>query len=286
LKTIGTASWMCVLSSLMFGQQPTPPEAPAPQQQNTAATTAPQEISKDDPDYGEPVGLFYWMTRGKSNLLPGAVAAVPADQMLALPNAKPRSPGAFVSMPAGKFNHLEISYFQVEADGTGYAALPLGLFGSNIPQGDFISTSYRVRNAQLTWNYLTWPAPPEDSKWRVHTLYSFNYTSASATVDAPFEASTTFSPAHGTKNIFYPAFGISTEYIPSKHFYFEARTWGFGFPHHADIGDAEVNAIVRVSHFEIFGGYKLFHYKTSPKSDQYFVGTVQGPVAGLRWVFR
>ena len=75
--------------------------------------------------------------------------------------------------------------------------MPLSLFGSTIPQGDFISSTYRLRNAQLTWNYLTWPAPPEDSKWRFHTLYSFNYTGVSATVDAPFEPSATFVPAHG-----------------------------------------------------------------------------------------
>jgi len=288
LKQIVAASWMCALTPLLFGQQqpPTPPEAPAPQQQNPAATTAPPEIGKDDPDFGEPEGVFYWLSRGTPKLLPGAAAAEPLNQVLGLPNARPRSPGAFVSIPAGKFNHLEISYFQVDGDGTGYAAVPLGIFGSSIPVTDFISTTYRVRNAQLTWNYLTWPAPPEDSKWRLRTLWAFNYTSATATVDAPFESSATFEPAHGTRNIFYPAFGISTEYIPNKHFYFEARTWGFGFPHRADIADAEVNVVARVKHIEIFGGYKYFHFKTSTKSDEFVVGTLTGPMAGARWVFR
>jgi len=272
----------------MLGQQQPPPapEAPAPQQQNPAATTAPPEIAVDDPDYGEPAGLFVWLTHASPSLLPGALAAVPANQTLGLPDARPRSPGGFFSIPAGKFNHLEISYFQADGDGTGYAKVPLGLFGASVPQGDFISTSYRLRNAQITWNYLTWPAPPEDSKWRFRTLYGFNYTSVSVTVDAPFEASTTFTPPHGTRNIFYPAFGIVTEYIPSKNFFMEFRTWGFGFPHRADIGDAEVNAVVRFRHLEIFAGYKMFHFKTSPKSDQYFLGTLTGPMAGLRWVIR
>jgi hypothetical protein len=298
LKPIVAASWMCALSSLMLGQQqppPPPPEAPPQQQQNPSATTAPPEIGKDDPDYGEPIGGFFWLTKGKSILLPQApapcsidcIAPTPGqDLTLALPSARPRSPGAFVSIPAGKFNHLEISYFQAYGNGTGYAAVPLSLFGSDFAQGDFISPTYRIRNAQLTWNYLTWPAPPEDSKFRFRTLYSFNYTGVSATVDAPFEASATFVPANGSRNIFYPAFGVSLEYIPSKNFYFEARTWGFGFPHRADIADAEANAVVRVKHFEIFAGYKWFHYKTSPQNAEYFAGSLSGPMAGARWVFR
>jgi hypothetical protein len=288
LKQIAAASWMCALASLAFGQQqPTPQEPPAPQQQNPAATTAPPEISPDDPDYGEPVEGSYWLSRGAPKTLPGNKAQYYAqDQILGLPNARPRSPGARVSIPAGKFNHLEISYFQADGDGTGYAANPLTLLSSVIPQGYFISTTYRVRSAQLTWNYLTWPSPPEDSKWRFRTLWSFNYTTVSATVDAPFDDSVSFEPAKGTRNIYYPTLGIETEYIPNKILYFEARTWGFGFPHHADIADAEVNAVVRFKHLEIFGGYKFFHFKTSPGSDQFFVGTLTGPIAGVRWVFR
>jgi hypothetical protein len=292
VKQIGAASLMCALTLIpaqrLFGQQqppPPPPEAPAQQQQNPAATTAPPEISRDDPDFGEPVGAYYWLTRGSPNMHPGTIAADPLGQNLGLPNSRPRSPGAFISLPAGKFNHLEISYFQVDGSGTGYAKVPLSIFGSNFAQGDFLSSTYRLRNAQLTWNYLTWPAPPEDSKWRFRTLWGFNYTSASPVIDAPFEANINFTAAHATKNIFDPAFGAVLEYIPSKNIYFEARTWGFGFPHKADIGDAEINAVVRFKHLEIFGGYKLFHFKTSPNSDEYVVGTVKGPLAGVRWVF-
>jgi hypothetical protein len=293
LTQIGAAGCVCAFTALMlcqplFGQQPpAPPEPPAQQQQNQAATTAPPEIGKDDPDYGEPLGGSYWLSRGTSKTLPGNTAQYyTQDQVLALPNARPRSPGGFVSIPAGKFNHLEISYFQVDGDGTGYAAIPLSLLGSTIPQGDFISTTYRLRSAQLTWNYLTWPAPPEDSKWRFRTLWSFNYTAISATVDAPFEPNIDFVPAHGTSSIYYPTFGVELEYIPNKTFHFEARTWGFGFPHHADIADAEVNVVGRFKHLEIFGGYKFFHYKTSPEKTQFFEGTMTGPLAGVRWVFR
>jgi hypothetical protein len=290
LKLIVAASWMCALSSLMFGQQqppPAPTEPPPQQQQNPAATTAPPEISKDDPDYGEPEGAFYWLTRGSPKTLPGNSAQYyTQDQVLALPNARPRTPGAFISIPAGKFNHLEISYFQAEGVGTSYAAVPLSLFGSSFTQGDLISPTYHVRDAQITWNYLTWPAPPEDSKWRIRTLWAFNYTGVDLTVDAPFEASATFTPATGTRNIFYPDFGISTEYIPNKNFYFEARAVGFGFPHHADIADAQANVVVRFKHLEIFGGYRFFHFKTSTENTQFIEGTLTGPLGGARWIIR
>src|ERR1700685_1589078 len=125
------ASLMCALTPMMLGQQPpTSPEAPAQQQQNPAATAAPPEISKDDPDYGEPVGAFYWLSKGKGNTLPGHAAQYyTQEQVLGLPDARPRSPGGFVSIPAGKFNHLEISYFQVDGDGTGYATGTLSLLG-------------------------------------------------------------------------------------------------------------------------------------------------------------
>lgn len=277
--------WAALSGGLLAQDQPPAPAPPAPQQ-TPAPTTAPPAISVDDPDNGEPFSGFLWLTAGTGKLLPGAAAAAPQNQILALPGARPRSPGGSVSIPAGKFNHLELSYFQADGNGTGTAAIPLTLFGNNIPQGDFISTTYRVREAQLTWNYLNWPVPPEDSKWRIRSLWSFNYVSDSVTVDAPYETNVSFQPPNGARNIFYPSFGIELEYIPSKYVYVQAKTWGFGIPHHADIADAEAELGVRIKHFEIFAGYKYFHFKTSTQSDQYFVQSLRGELAGVRWVFR
>jgi hypothetical protein len=277
---------MTVVSATFGQDQPGTPPPPAVQQQTPAPTSAPPEIAADDPDNGEPINFVYWLASGPSKLLAGVKAAVPQDQHLVLPGARSSSPGGSVSMPAGKFNHLELSYFQVDGSGTSTAAIPLGLFGDNIPQGDFLSTSYRLRNAQLTWNYLNWPVPPQDSKWRLHTLFAFDYFSDSVTVDAPYESNPNFQAPHGTRNIFYPSLGLEMEYIPSKHLYFQAKAWGFGIPHHADLADAEIMVVARVKHLEIFAGYKFFHFKTSPNNDQYFVGTLDGAMGGVRWVLR
>ncbi len=189
-------------------------------------------------------------------------------------------------MPAGKFNHLEISYFQADGSGTYTTPVALGIFGANFGPGTLMSNTYRVRNVQLTWNYLTWPAPPEDSKFRFRTLYGFNYTRISAVLDAPFDTNANFVPGTGSKQLFYPALGVAAEYLPSKHLFIEARAWGFGIPHHAAIGDVEIHVVGRLGHFEIFAGYKMFHFKTSENTDQYFVGTIGGPILGVRWLFR
>ncbi len=117
-------------------------------------------------------------------------------------------------------------------------------------------------------------------------MWGFNYTRVSAVLDAPLDLSTTFTPGVGFRQIFYPAFGLAGEYIPSKHFFFEARAWGFGLPQKADIGDVEGNVTARFGHLEIFAGYKMFHFKTTKKTDEYFVGTIGGPLGGVRWVFR
>ena len=212
-----------------------PPTAPTPQQ-TPAPTAAPPQIAPDDPDNGEPLSLYIWKTSGPANLRPGTQAAVPNNQLLALPNFSSLSPAGVASIPAGKFNHLEVSYFQADGNGTTTTPIALSLFGSNFGPGTLMSNSYRVRNAQLTWNYLTWPSPPEDSKFRFRTLYGFNYTRVSAVLDAPLDLSTTFMPGHGFRQLFYPVFGVDAEYIPSKHLVLEARTWGFGFPQHADVG--------------------------------------------------
>ena len=115
---------MCALASLMFGQQQPPARRRRLRRNNnriTAATTAPPEIGKDDPDYGEPIGAVL-LAHARATRKAAVRASLaqryrPGPGSLALPDARPRSPGAFLSIPAGKFNHLEISYFQVDGNG-------------------------------------------------------------------------------------------------------------------------------------------------------------------------
>ena len=191
-----------------------------------------------------------------------------------------------IAIPAGKFNRLEISYFQANGVGNSTAPQNLDLFGATVPADDYLAINYRVRNYKVSWNYLTWPSPPENAKFRIKTLWEIQYTTIGASVDAPFETSISFTPAVGSKYIFLPTFGLGGEYVPSKHFRIEGGGSAFGFPHKAELWDAEANAVGRIGHFEIYAGAKIFHFKTSPNADNYFEGTLKGPYAGLRFVFK
>lgn len=301
---------LCLFSALAFAQQqpapaqqqpatqqqPAPAPVPPAQQQTAGQTTPPADQPPDDPvEFGGSIKLFYWLSSAHPNLLLGTpptdifgnpIPPPAGSENLPYPPANRRTPGAEITFPAGKFNRLEVSLFQVDGSGTSTAPINLTLFGTNIPAGEFLSTTYRVRNLKVSWNYLTWPSPPEDSKFRIKTLWEFQYTKVHTVVDAPYTTSITFTPAVGDKSIFYPTFGVGAEYVPSKHFYLEARASGFAFPGRSVIGDTEANVAIRFGHIEVFGGGKLYHFRTSPHSEQYVDGTLTGPFFGVRWIFR
>lgn len=307
MKSITLAGLLCLSCALLSGQapppapQPTTPPPPVPQAkpQNPAQTNAPVDTTpKDDPDritFGlEP---FYWISSGHFNLLTGSKSAgvdlfgnpvPPSPGQSTLPtlgDINKNSGGGVISFPAGKYNRLDVTFFQAEGSGTSVAPQNLTFFGQTLTSGDFLASSFRIRSLKATWNYLTWPAPPETSKFRIRTLWSFVYTQAQTTIDEPFDLTLT-SPVIGTHNIYYPEFGIGGEYVPSRHFYFSGEASGFAFPHRSVIWDAEVKAVVRFGHLEIFGGEKLYHLKTSPQGEEYAVGTLKGPFAGLRLFLR
>jgi hypothetical protein len=281
---------LCFSCTLLFGQQQTPadtPQTPAPSPPPATATPAPADTNKDEVDGTGWITLMYWLSAGSPELIGGkqSTAATSGAGNLGLPADNKRAPGISIAIPAGKFNRFEVSYFQTNGVGNSTSTQNLELLGQSIPANDYLAINYRVRNYKFTWNYLTWPSPPENSKFRVKTLWEVQYTNISASVDAPFETSALFTPAIGSKHIIFPTFGLGFEYVPTKRFRIEGRGSGFGFPHKAEQWESEINAVGRVGHFEIFAGEKIFHFKTSPNSDNYFEGTLKGPYAGLRFVF-
>jgi hypothetical protein len=284
VKPIISAGLLYLSCAMLYGQD-TPAPAPA-QQQTPAPTVAPPEIAKDDPDNGASVAGFYWLSSGKFSLIGGKKSANVAGETVPLPGDDKKTKGGTIAIPAGKFNRVEVSFFQAYGLGdVGPAPINLSPFGVNIVQGDELVSSYTIRNFKLVWNYLTFPSPPEDSKFRVKTFWGAQYTNIEGVIDAPAELTNTQLPAVGSRHIIYPVLGIGAEYIGSKHFYLDARASAFALPHRSAYYDAEANAVIRTRHIEIFGGYHVFHFKTSPGSDAYFVGTLRGPVGGLRWMF-
>ncbi|MBV8846556.1 MAG: hypothetical protein JO307_27440 [Bryobacterales bacterium] len=270
-------------------QTPGAPPAPAQQNQNPRQINAkPDNTAPDDIDNVYlSFKAYYWLTNGTFNMRSGVKAVSPGDSTLpTLGDATKHNLGGQITFPAGKYNRLEVSYYQAHANGTSTAPQNLTFFGQNIPSGDFLSTSLRVRSLDVTWNYLTWPDPPENARLRIKTLWGFQWRSVQSIIDAPFETSATFSPAVGTINIFYPELGIGAEYVLSKYVYLDGRASGFAWPHRAVVWDADGNLVLRYKFVEVFGGYKASHLKTSPQGEEYVVGTFKGAYAGLRIVWR
>jgi hypothetical protein len=269
------------------------PPAPPPQNQNPAQANPREVNAKPDntaPDDIDNVFVslkgYYWLTSGTFSMTSGKKAVGPgASTLPTLGDSNKHAVGGMLTFPAGKYNRLEVSFFQVHGSGTSTAPENLFIFGQNIPSGDFLTSSFRIRTLNVTWNYLTWPAPPENSRFRLKTLWGFQWSSVQSVIDAPYETSATFNPAVGTLNIYYPTFGVEGEYILAKNVYLDGRISAFAWPHHAVIWDAEGNLVARYKFVEIFGGYKASHLKTSPQGEEYVAGTLQGAYGGLRLVF-
>jgi hypothetical protein len=293
--------WLCVwsfvltCSTLAAQQQPAPGPTPAAAQTPAPAQTPPTQQPRVAPPVQTPdpadvermfsVGLYDWVTTSASaGLHAGTQAILPPPHELTLPGKPYRAYGVMVTLPMKGSSRLEFSYDTLNANGNILAPTDLGLFGGTISQGEPLRTTYSVRHLKMSYNFLTYPNPPQDAKLRIKTLWEFHYLQlkpgVTATVSAPDQQVTQ------SQRIILPALGLGLEYVMSKHFRLEMRGSGMAFPHRSALGDAQGDAVVRLGSIEIFAGAKFLHFKTSPKTDTFMSGTIWGPEGGLRWVFR
>ena len=272
-----------VSGALAFAQTPAP--SPTGAQQNQAppaASTSKTGDAYDVPDRWS-LGVFYWMTDGRPTMIGGQQAVSVPAQSLSLPDARRNAKGVDITAPAGRYNTLEISGFEAKGFGSLTTPISLSLFGTAFANGDFLATDFRLRNVKVSWNYLTWPAPPGNSRFRLKTLWQVQYVDMRMEAIAPLDAS--LPGATGSKTIILPTLGLGVDLVASKHFRIEAKASGFALPHRSAIVDGEGTAVGRFGHVEVFAGGKYFYFKTSPKADEYFKGALKGPFAGIRWVF-
>ena len=76
------------------------------------------------------------------------------------------------------------------------------------------------------------------------------------------------------------------EHLACPRFHWTAQASGFGIPHYAAVREAEVKGAYRFGPFEAVIGARGFHFKTSPKREEYPSATLLGVYAGVRWVAR
>jgi hypothetical protein len=291
------AAWQCCAQQPPAPSTPTsaPPAAPPPASSQTQVQAppppplAPPQSPYDSSDSAFSLELFYWRTFIYPDLRTGHANVSTYPSTFDFPGNKPQTPGAVLSIPAGKYNTLRVSYFRTRDSGNATVNSNLTLFGTNYAPGNFLNTSYNLQTLNITYDYLTWPWPPRDHRFLFKTLYGVQYTNISTGINAPYlpttdnEGNTIVTNATGSHRLIYPTLGVGFEYFLSKHFRVEMSASGFAFPHHAVTWDGDGFFAYRRGHFEVLAGGKALHFKTSPQGNEYFLATPYGAYVGVRF---
>lgn len=282
---------LLLIPAAISGQTSTPPQKKNSKPQKRQHYTPSQKPPPAQPaileDGGWSIEPEYWFNRQQPTLRGGATLIDGNFDYLG--HANP-SVGGELSMPAGKQNTLRLSYFRVQGNANGTAPQDVTLFNEAYNTGDYLTANYTLQVAKLSWDYLsyTWFLPK--TKIHMKTLWQVQFANIATTIAAPLKAPTSqpdgtidFHMANGSAKIFLPTFGLEFGQPVTRHFRWYVKGSGFGIPHHGDIWDAEAAIAVRFQQFELIGGERAYHFKTSPQGDQYFVDTLTGPFVGIRW---
>ena len=276
-------------------QQPPPPVQPPPvsptpppaKPQVETQPTPPKPAPSTERDTGGDafsIEPLFWLTRNSPSLEKGHGSTVARPGNIDSLGKSKYGDGVLITVPTTRENSLQFSYNRFIGRGNSTASKDVNFFGNDYPTGDILSTSYKLENYKVSWNYLTYPYPSSGAKLRIKTLWEVQYTTLKTTIDAPQD--TTAATTQGTKKLIYPTLGLGLEYHAGRHVRLELKGSGFGLPHRSVIWDAEASAVFRAGRIEALVGGKAFHFKTSPKADQFFVETLWGPYVGIRYMFK
>jgi hypothetical protein len=286
---------VCVFSSILSFMV-LPAAGQTQQSQPPAASTqpAPAQGQAAVPDYPDPrtltFGAFYWFPGPGQE--PSYYGGSQAPDYRTLTNwGKPHDlPGIEVIFPITRTGELHFEYFRGKGDGNQTVSVPnVDIFGANYVQGDYLATQYQFQSAKLYLDDLLFPHKFPVAKFRLKSLWEVEWVQIKGTVDAPIldaelaALGQAADSADATHQIILPAFGLAAEYALSPHVLLRAAISGFGIPHHSNVADAEATIAYRHGMWEIRGGGKAFHFKTSPNNVEYVTGTIAGAFVGVRW---
>lgn len=286
---------LCPVAALSQPAPQAPPPEP-PKAQPAPPPAKPGQSTYEETESILSLTLFYWRPRASEAFLAGGrLSPDPPAQTIDLFGRPRATPGIVLTFPTGRSNRVEVSFWETRGSGSTTATRAYNFFGTPFDRDDLLTTEYKIRNGRVTWNYLSYPYPALDSRFRIKTLWEVQWVQATPVITAPLTAIPASGDdpaipairATGKRSLIMPAAGLGVELIPSrKHFRVEARASGMGFSGRAQIWDAEGTAVLRAGNLEVFGGAKLFHFRTTPKKDLYLQADLWGPFAGVRWVFR
>ena len=286
----------------------TPPTPISPDQPTSTApiVVAPPELPKY-PDvrlpgeYGFYIGIDGWDPTQQPIFNHGRNSGLTNSSYVTFQGKAKTGKGAEFGIALGLHNSLHLSYLETRAAGDFTTPVILTVAGGQTyAAGTLVSTDHNIQDVKISFDYLTWPYPVESRKFRLKTLYQVQYVAAKAGFDAPLlplvdangniildaNGNPISYAASETKWFILPTFGVSaTQYI-TRNIRLEASADGFAIPHHSTLYEGESTLNVRLNHFELRGGAKLFHFKTSTSQDFYLKGTLASVFFGIRWYSR
>lgn len=223
-----------------YAQEPqvsTSSNPPAPQSQPVTTPVQPQG-PKTLEDGGISIELFYWDNTLFTSLpvMKGGAASSYSNADLNYPGIVKNTPGAMLSIPAGRQNTIRVSYFRLQGRGDEASPAALNLMGTPHAQGDWLATTHKVEDMKISWDFLTYRIPAGPRKIRLKTLWEAQWVRFASNINAPYAPISTDSSgnpisnyATETKNLIFPTLGAELEQSPARHFRYELKASGFGF---------------------------------------------------------
>ena len=287
--------------------QQSPPPAAEPSTQAPAQTgqpniSAPPELPKY-PDVRMPGESGIWMGFGLSEPTnspifdKGRASGITNNSLVTFQGRPKLGESAEIGFALGLHNALVVSGFNTRAAGNFTTGSTLTVWSQTYDQGVLISTNYHLQDLKLSFEYLTWPYPVESRHFRLKTLWQVQYVNVSTGFDAPLlpitdsaggpligsNGSPVSYQAAGSRWFISPTLGVGVAEYFSKFVRLELNGSGFAFPRRWTIWDTDGSINFRFGHFELGGGARAFHFKTSTNAPFYIRGTLFVPQVSLRW---
>jgi hypothetical protein len=285
-------------------QSPPPAAPPASQAQPQTGPniSAPPELPKY-PDVRMPgesglwIGIIGSEPTGNPLFNKGRATTSTNDSLVTMEGRPKLGQGVEIGLAMGQHNALVLSGFSTRASGDFTSTSTLTLWSQTYDPGVLIATDYKLQSLKLSFEYLTWPYPVESRHFRLKTLWQLQYVNMSTGFDAPLLPTTNSSggvlinssgtpvsyAAAGSRWFISPTLGLGVAEYFSKFLRLELNGSGFAVPRSWTLWDADGTINLRFGHFELGGGARVFHVKTSTNAPFYTRGTWIEPQVALRW---
>ena len=276
---------------------PASPASPAAPQttggQTPAEQSLPPQPTSTEPDYPLPrsftLGVFGFkpISSDGPDIRNGHAATSIYESVPKLGSYR-SSIGLDGSFPITRTTVLAFEFERLRGSANHTLTVGSYLNGNPWAAGETLNISYRITTGRIYIDDLLYPHKFPVAHLRFKSIWGARYIGAESRIDDPAAdiASPNATIADTTHHVFYPEFGLGMEYQPDKHVLFRVEGSGFAFPHRSGFGQTSATLSLREGHhLEVIGGLKTFHFKSSPKADEYMIGTAIMPFVELRWHF-